>query len=175
MSRRNNAAIARGPLVADLYPHLGRSQEHGLRQPDVVAVDQPLGGHVVKRQQPVLVAKVGKERRRDGLGLERELAGDRVQNGLAIEPWPRPESACRLSQMPALLCGRGEDLFAHDFGCGVGDNFELGAIVEHLGKAPVYLGRLAAAAEEGVDLALDRPARHADRFAVQKQQAFGDL
>ena len=57
-------AVPRGPLVADLDPDQHRAEQDGLRQRDVVAVDQPLGRDVLETQQAVLVAQVGEERRR---------------------------------------------------------------------------------------------------------------
>ena len=72
-------AIPRGPLVADLDLDQHRAEQDRLRQRDVVAVDQPLGRHVLEPQQPVLVAEVGEERVQHGVRLELQLGGHGAQ------------------------------------------------------------------------------------------------
>ena len=90
-------AIAGGALVADLDLDADRPQQDGLRQRDVVAIDQSLGGHVLELEQAVLVPEVGEEASQDGLAARlsssataastssrRKMAG---RSGRALVPW----------------------------------------------------------------------------------------
>ncbi len=90
-------AIPGGLLVADLGLDQHRSEQDRLRQRDVVAVDQPLGRHVVERQQPVLVAEVGEERgqrRPRARGSARRPRRSRPRRGGTRRGGPgRPRSA----------------------------------------------------------------------------------
>ena len=79
------------------------------------------------------------------------------------------------AQLAAIVGRRREDLFADHVGRDVGHHLELGAILQHLGQPAIHLGRLAAAAEELVDLALDLAARHPRPLAEEEQQALGRL
>ena len=168
-------AIPRGPLVADLGLDQHRAQQDGLRQPDVIAVDQPLGRHVVERQQPVLVAQVGEERGRDGVGLEVQLAGHGAQDLVAAKDLAVARAGPARSHLAAIVGRRREDLLADHVGRDVGHHLELGAILEHLGQPAIHLRRLAAAAEKLVDLAFDLAPRHPGPLAEEEQQALGRL
>ena len=66
---------------------------------DVVAVDQPLGRHVVEPQQPVLVAQVGEEGVHHRVGRQVQLAGDGLDDLVApedISAWPGPAAPVRI-------------------------------------------------------------------------------
>ena len=92
-------AIPRGPLVPDLDLDQHRSQQDGLCQPDVIAVDQPLGLHVVERQQAVLVAQVGEERRLERPRADIQLLGHGAQDFVAAKDLAMARSGCRSTRI----------------------------------------------------------------------------
>ena len=148
--------IARRALMLDLGADMDRPQQDGLRERDVVAVDQPLGGQVVESQQAVLVAQVGEERGRHFFRLEIQLGGDSLDDLIAAEVIAvRRRAGPGGAHLEAIVGGGREDLLAQLFRGDIRDDLEFGSILEDLGEPAIDLRGLAAAAEELVDLAFD--------------------
>ncbi len=168
-------AIPRGALVADFDLDLHRSQEDCLRKPHVIAVDQPLGLHVVERQHAVLVAQVGEERGLEGFWPNIEFVGDGAQDFVAAKGPAVARSRPAGSHLPAVVRRRRENLFADHVRSDIGYHLKLGAVLKHLGQPTINLRRPASSAKERVDFTFDLAAGHADPFAKEEQQALGRL
>ena len=165
-------AIAGGLLVADLQLDVDRLEQDRLRQPDVIAIDQPLSVEpLVKREQPVLVAEVGEHGGGNLFRSELQLLGDGLEHGLATE---RSAGLARRPERLPLLGRPRENLLAERLGRHVGHDLELGPILDDLGQAPVSQGRQPFA-DQFVNLGLDLAAGSSHAFAKDQQQALGDL
>src|SRR5208337_4843028 len=174
-------AIARGALGPDLGLDAYRTQQDRLCQGDVVAIDQPLRRHVLELEQPVLISQVGEEGLQQGFRRELELQGYGREHLVAAKGW----SGCQADlgilrrpsgpQPPAGRGGRGEHLLANLLGRHIGDNLELGPILQHLGDPTVHERCLTSASKHMVDLFLDLAASHSHALTEDRQQALGRL
>jgi hypothetical protein len=77
-------------------------------------------------------------------------------------------------ERPALLGRRGKDFVADRLGGDIGDDLELGAVLQDLRQPAMRQGGQPLA-DQFVDLGLDLAAGHADPLAEDHQQALGDL
>ena len=85
-------AIPCWPLKSNLDLDHDRPEENSLGEANIITIDKPLGADIGERQRPVLVAKVGEKRRRDGVGLDVQLAGDSGQDFVTAKAsrWTSP-------------------------------------------------------------------------------------